>query len=194
MSTDVTSEKPGRQGIPGARSPFPLIDRVPALLADDPLVDAFLAALDEVWAPIISTLDCFDAYLDPQTAPPDMVSYLGSWVLAPIDGARTEDDLRHDVTTAHSVAAWNGTGHLLQSRLVPREAEQVEISDPSGIFTSTTPTDPMQWPEADEPMITVTVTNPTVKGAAGRVRLTKIIRDLVPAHVAYVVLVTGDES
>lgn len=190
----MTVHRPGRQGIPGARSPFPLIDRVPALLADDPMVDSFLAALDEVWAPIISTLDCFDAYLDPRLAPPDMVAYLGSWVLAPIDDARTEDDLRHDVTTAHDVASWSGTGHLLESRLVPREAEHVEIGDPGGISISTTPTDPLQWPEPDEPTVTVTVTNPTVGGRAGLERLTRMVRDLVPAHVPYVVRIVGDEA
>ena len=64
MSADLTTQRPGRQGIPGARSPFPLADHVPAMLADDPMVVAFLKALDEVWAPVISSLDCFDAYLE----------------------------------------------------------------------------------------------------------------------------------
>lgn len=194
MSTPASMERPGRQGIPGARSPFPLVDHVPALLADDPMVGAFLSALDEVWAPIITALDCFDAYLDPQLAPPDMVAYLGSWVLAPIDDARTPEDLRHDVTTAYEVAAWSGTAPLLHSRLVPRHAARVDISDPGGIHTSTTPTDPMQWPEPGQTGISVTVAHPTVDGRSGHERLTRVVRELVPAHVPCVVHVEGDGS
>ena len=51
------------------------------MLAEDPVVQLLLGALDEVLAPIISVLDCFDAYLDPRLAPLDFVDYMSSWLL-----------------------------------------------------------------------------------------------------------------
>lgn len=194
MTVDMPSQIPSpaelsRRGIPGARSPFPLVEHVPALLADDPMVVAFLEALDEVWAPIISTLDCFDAYLDPRLAPPDMVAYLGSWILALLDEARTEEQLREDVTSAHTIAAWSGTARVLHERLVPREAEAIEIIEPGGVSTSSEPTDPRAWDASADATITVSITAPRMPGPQGEERLRRLVRDLVPAHLPVRVLV-----
>ena len=183
MTADLSTQQPGRQGMPGARSPFPLAHHVPAMLADDPMVVAFLDALDEVWAPVISTLDCFDAYLDPQLAPPDMVAYLGSWILAMTDDARDEDQLRHDVATADRTAAWCGTATGLRERLVPREAEGLVIQDPGGIHTSVVPTDPYDWQDPVDPSVVIIVTGSREPGARGVERLRDLVRDLVPANV-----------
>ena len=79
--------------------------QVPAMLADDPFVRSFLASLDEVIAPAISVIDCFDAYLDPLIAPTDMVLYMGAWLLATIDDAWSEDSIRRDVAAEHEGAA-----------------------------------------------------------------------------------------
>lgn len=180
---DGSPVRVGRQGLPGARSPFPLVEHIPAQLSEDPMICAFLDALDEVWAPVITTLDCFDAYLDPHLAPPDMVAYLGSWVLALMDDTQDEEQLRADVAQAHVVAAWSGTEQILHSRLVPRDAAAIDVRDPGGIVISTTSTDPSAWQDPDDPRVVITVTSPRVAGAQGQERLTGIIRDLVPAHV-----------
>lgn len=183
MTTDPAPAKPGRQGIPGARTPFPLVEHVPAQLAEDPMIVAFLDALDEVWAPVITTLDCFDSYLDPLLAPPDMVAYLGSWILALTNDARDAEGLRADVGAAHLVSSWSGTAQVLQDRLVPREAERVTVVDPGGVLTSTTPTDPLTWADPADPTVTVSLTTSTVPGRQGTERLVRLIHDLVPAHV-----------
>ena len=75
-----------RRLIPGLGTPFPLIDQLPAILAEDEFLQRMLPALDEVLAPIVNVLDSFDSYLDPWIAPTDMVRYLGSWVLAIVPG------------------------------------------------------------------------------------------------------------
>jgi len=183
MTAELSTERPGRQGLPGARSPFPLSKQVPAMLADDPMIVAFLGALDEVWAPAITTLDCFDAYLDPRLAPPDMVAYLGSWILALTADARDEAELRHDVASGFRTAEWSGTATGLHERLVPREAGHLEIRDPGGIHTSTVPTDPQQWAEPDDSTVTLIVTDLTQVGGRSAENLRRIIHDLVPAHV-----------
>lgn len=183
MTTAQSTQRPGRQGVPGARSPFPLAQHVPAMLSDDPMIVAFLEALDEVWAPVISTLDCFDSYLDPRLAPADMVAYLGTWILAMTDDARDEAQLRHDVATAYQTVEWCGTAKGLRERLVPREAEGLEIRDPGGIHTSTVPTDPLQWADPEERTVTIIAIDPHVVGSRGEGRLRHMVRDLVPAHI-----------
>lgn len=183
MTADIDVAPVGRMAIPGAVSPFPLADHVPALLADDPMVVAFLSALDEVWAPIISTLDCFDAYLDPRLAPPDMVAYLGSWILAMIDQAQGEEQLREDVAMSHRTVATVGTTTVLHERLVPREAERVDVHDTGGIHTSIVPTDPRQWTSPGDATVVIDIFGPRDSSDQGAERLRRLIRELVPAHV-----------
>ena len=48
----------------------PLIQRLPSMYQDGMFIDEFTAGLDIVLAPIIATLDCLDAYVDPEVAPP----------------------------------------------------------------------------------------------------------------------------
>lgn len=166
-----------RHMVPGARSPFPLEAQIPAMLADDPLVCAFLRALDEVIAPAIHTLDCFDAYLDPRLAPPDMTAYLGSWVLADIDNVWDESAIRDDVANAHQRASWSGTAHAIRTRLVPREAASVEIEDSGATLVSMSPTSPVDWESADGPTARVRIDTTDLD------RIRRIVARLAPAHV-----------
>jgi phage tail-like protein len=166
-----------RQLVPGARSPFPLEAQVPAMLAEDPLICAFLRALDEVIAPAIQTLDCFDAYLDPRIAPPDMTAYIGSWVLADIDNVWDEAAIRDDVANAHQRASWSGTAHAIRTRLVPREAASVEIDDSGSTLVNMTPTSPADWATDDGPSVRVRISAPDID------RIRHIVTRLVPAHV-----------
>lgn len=178
MSSRAPTHRMGRWEVPGARSPFPLEHQIPAMLMDDPLICAFLRALDEVIAPVIQVLDCFDAYLDPHLAPPDMVSYLGSWILADIEDVWSEDAIREDVARAHDRAVWAGTAHALRERLVPRITESVEIGDPGDTLVSTMGTDPATWSDASNPVVQV------VAASGDPERIRRIISRLAPANVA----------
>lgn len=173
----------GRGVVPGLRSPFPLERQLPAMLADDQFTSRFLAALDEVIAPAISVIDCFDAYLDPLTAPTDMLRYMGAWLLATIDDAWTEDSLRRDVSDAHLRSKWGGTARGLRDRLMPHEVSALRIKESGSTIMSAVPTDPASWPEAPEPTVTLTIT-PRDKGKQEVARVTRIALGLVPAHVS----------
>ena len=69
-----------RGTVPGLTSPHPLGESLPALYADDSLAQRLCQGLDEVLAPVLATLDCLTAYLDPATAPVDLVEWLAGWV------------------------------------------------------------------------------------------------------------------
>lgn len=173
----------GRYGVPGARSPFPLAGQVPSMLADDPMAVAFLEALDEVIAPAIGVLDCFDAYLDPRLAPPDMVGYLGSWILAMVDDVWDEGSVRADVAGAQAGARWAGTARAIEDRMGERGVRAV-IDDPGSTLTSEQPTDPTSWIDPEDP--TVTVHGSLVPGAEASLDvLDRSIARLMPAHVPH---------
>lgn len=180
----VHPHRSDRRLVPGLTSPFPLIDQVPALFAEDAFLQRMLPALDEVIAPIISVLDCFYAYLDPQTAPPDMVRYLGSWLLAFYPMEANEDTLRFLVSTAVARARWRGTAEALREYLVPREVRSVTIDDPGGTFVSAYATDPEQWPPTPEPRVVITCELWTDEDVAPA-RIDRLVRVLIPAHVYY---------
>jgi len=177
MSVDVSTTPAGRGALSGARSPFPLEAQIPAMLAEDPLICAFLRGLDEVVAPVIQVLDCFDAYLDPKLAPPDMLAYIGSWILADIVDVWSEDAIRDDVARAHERATWAGTAQAIRDRLVPREAQAVEIQDSGATLLSMSPTSPADWTGGDSPSVRVRIDAPDLE------HLRRIVSRLVPAHI-----------
>ena len=179
----VMDTRAGRRGHPDAVTPFPLEAQVPAMLAEDPMIRAFLAGLDEVWAPIVLTLDCFYAYLDPRTAPLDMVAFLGSWIRADEVDAGDEAGFRADVANAHALFAMSGTAHALREHLVPREAESVDIDDPGTTLTSVMPTNPQDWIDPADPIVRIRVQARSGVTDAMKERIRATIRDLTPAHV-----------
>lgn len=172
-----------RRGVPGLHSPFPLRHQIPPMLQEDPAICAFLDGLDELIAPVISVLDSFDAYLDPQVAPLDMVRYMGGWVLASMDDVWTEETVRRDVSRSAERAKWAGTERALRDRLLPYEVRGLTVSDPGGIQVETTPTNPATWNSPGELVVTLSVV-PKVPGQAEIERLERIARTIVPAHVS----------
>ena len=178
FETDPPNSTGERRLVEGLGTPFPLINAVPPMLAEDPFVQRMLPGLDEVLAPVISTLDCFPAYLDPSTAPMDMVRYVASWLFPQIDEEWGEDALRHSLATAVARSGWRGTARGLELALVPYEASSVTIEESGSVSVSSTATDPDQWPDAPEPRVTVRFT-PAGDDAD---RVAKVIRTLVPAH------------
>lgn len=171
-----------RRGVPGLRTPFPLIQAVPPMLAEDPFVQRMMPGFDEVLAPVISTLDNFPAYLDPHTAPLDMVEYIASWMFTTLDEEWTEQALRHAVATAVERSRWRGTARGLVERLEPFDVSQITITENGSVSVSTTPTDVSSWPDPGPQVVTVAITpiDPTPEGIE---RVTRVIRSLVPAHV-----------
>lgn len=188
MTADPTLlQTSDRYGVPGLLSPFPLREQVPPMLQEDPFVEHFLDGLDEVIAPVISVLDSFDAYLDPRTAPLDMVRYMGTWVLASMDDLWTEDKLRRDVSTAAQRAKWAGTARALHDRLVPHEVFALSISEHGRVETSDKPTDPESWKEIPNEAIVLKVKT-TDRSETELTRISRIAREVVPAHVAITVI------
>lgn len=65
-------------GLPAARSRY--LDYLPPIYAEHPFLDHFLLAFERILAPIEQTIDNFDLYLDPHTAPVFFLDELASWL------------------------------------------------------------------------------------------------------------------
>lgn len=183
--TEVQQRRPEakRAAMKGIASPFPMREQVPAMLMDDPFACGLLDGLDDVIAPVISVLDCFDAYLDPFTAPDDFVRYLGSWLLATLDDPWDEAAVRRDVADAYRRACTAGTTAGLYQRLVPHLVRSVSIRDTGTTTASETPTDPADWADAPPPVVRIAVV-PHADRPVDLAQIERIVRDALPAHVA----------
>lgn len=171
-----------RAAMEGITSPFPLREQVPAMLMDDPFACGLLDGLDQVVAPVISVLDCFDAYLDPRTGPEDVVRYLGSWLLATLDDPWDEAAVRRDVADAYQRACSAGTTAGLYRRLVPHLVRSISIRDTGSTTASETPTDPADWADAPPPVVRIVVM-PHADRPVDMGQIERIVRDALPAHV-----------
>src|SRR3712207_9317558 len=70
-----------RGTVAGLPTPYPLVSLLPAVYQEeDPFIGRFTAGLDDVLAPVIATLDCLEAYVDPMLAPEDFLAWVASWV------------------------------------------------------------------------------------------------------------------
>ncbi len=71
----ISEEAPGTLGVAAA-----LRQAIPAVYQEDPLFMLLCAAFDDLMAPLVTAVDCFDAYLDPYLAPADFLPWLADLV------------------------------------------------------------------------------------------------------------------
>ncbi len=166
--------------MPGLTTPFPLVETLPGLLQDDAVAQQLCAALDEVLAPVVATLDCLPAYLDPATAPPDVLDWLAGWVgLALPEGA--EDRLRRRlVGRAADLHRSRGTADGVRAAVVAWFGVQPELTESGGADWSAVAGAPL--PGGPVPTLHVLLRVPDPSAVDVR-RLEAVVAEAVPAHV-----------
>lgn len=181
----------GHRGhVDNLETPFPLIQSVPPMLAQDTFVQRMMPAFDEVLAPIISTLDCLDSYFDPELTPEDFLRYLSSWVNSHTEDELSVPGLRHSVATAVAMSAWRGTTSSLHTRFFPYDLEDIVLEEGGGVTVSTIATDPETWPDAAPMVATVTIT-PSKDNPNSMDNIIQLIKDYAPAHLQITVVVAS---
>ncbi len=189
MGTEIIPT--GQRGhIENLETPFPLIESVPPMLAQDTFVQRMMPAFDEVLAPIISTLDCLDSYFDPAITPDDFLRYLSTWVNSHTENELSIPGLRHSVATAVAMSAWRGTTSSLQGRFFPFDLDNIVLEEGGGVTVSTTATDPETWPDAAPMVATVTIT-PSKDSPNSIENIIQLIKDYSPAHLQLSVVVAS---
>lgn len=179
-----------RGAVPGLGTPYPIGTLMPAVYQDDPATMRWTAGFDDVLAPVISTLDCVGAYVDPLVAPEDFLLWLADWFGTTLD--ENWPLRRRRSAVARSVALFRRTGTVAGLRaLVELVTEcQVEVTDSGGVAWSQTPNTAL--PGRDEVAVEVRVLTPPDVQLDVRA-LDELVAAAKPAHVAHHVEVSGDD-
>ncbi|HZP49721.1 phage tail protein [Actinocrinis sp.] len=173
-----------RAAVEGLGTPYPLGSLMPAIYQEDPFTMRWTAALDEVLAPVISTLDCLGAYIDPDLAPEDFLLWLSGWF--GLSGVFDENWplRRRREAVARSVALYRlrGTAEGVRGLLELAAGVRVEVLDSGG--TSWSPVPGGALPGAAHARMTVRIlAEPGDLGDAEA--LGDLIAAAKPAHVAH---------
>lgn len=104
-----------RTGVPGLPTPHPLIEQLPAVYLEQDFLQRFLAALDDVLAPVLLTIDNLPAHLDPRSAPDDFLAWLAQWV-----AVEPYEDSAPDRQRAAVRGRWPGTPGAGRRAVWPR--------------------------------------------------------------------------
>ena len=127
-----------RAAIENLASPHPLGERLPAIYHGDGFAQGLTAALDQVLAPILNTLDNLEWYLDPRLAPADFLSWLGAWVGMALDESLPLERQRTLVGEAAALYRVRGTARGLAHHLEIVTGARVEVEDSGGTAWHTT--------------------------------------------------------
>lgn len=180
----------------GLDSPHPLGGLMPAVYQDDEFTMRWTGALDQVLAPVIASLDCLDAYVDPRLAPEDFLGWLAGWCGMVLD-ENWPLPRRRDVVSAMA-ALYRGRGTLagLRDHVQLVTGGQVEVTDSGGASWSA---DPGGGPDpgpgsgsgsgsAPSVAVRVTVADPAQVNVRA---LDALISAIKPAHVIHKLEVAG---
>lgn len=172
-----------RGTLPGLDTPYPLSDLLPAILQEDMLVTRLLSVFDELLAPIIGTLDCLYAYLDPRLAPPDFVEWLAAaWVGVELDENWPLERQRAIVGAAIELYRLRGTMTGLRTHLEIVSGGHVEIADNGGVSWSATPNGELPGQAVPRLAVSVHTADPEAVDLAA---VDAVITANKPAHVAH---------
>jgi phage tail-like protein len=164
----------------------PIASYLPAMLQADDFCVRFTQGLDPVLAPVLATIDNLDAYLDPWLTPPDFLGWLAGWFAVELDATWAEEQRRALVANALELGRWRGTVAGLSLLVQLYTGEGVEIDDGGGVTASDDPDAPLPGRPAGR----VVVRYRSSEGV-DEDRLTRLVRDAVPAHLSVRCEATG---
>ncbi len=174
--------------VPGLASPYPIGEILPSVYRADSFTQRWCSAFDEVLAPIIATLDSLPAYLDPATAPEDLLPWLAGWMGIALDGHQSAERQRELVQIGVELLQWRGTMRGVRAAVRALFEIDPELVESGGTAQSTQPGSPL--PGADRPELLVRLRVPNAEEFDVR-RLDALVEMAKPAHVPHRVEVTG---
>lgn len=173
-----------RSSAPGMPVAVPLGSMLPSVYqTEDEFLMRFTSGLDDVLAPVVSTLDCLWSYVDPRLAPADFVDWLANWVgLETTFGDSDLARMRLAVAEAVRLYRLRGTPAGLRSHLELITGGRVQIVDSGGVSVSTAPDSPL--PGEDTPRLAIRVTG---SAPALEPLVEAVVKASKPAHVMHAV-------
>lgn len=166
----------------GLATPYPLATLLPPVLQEDPIAVQLTAALDDVLAPVIATLDCLHAYVDPDLAPRDFLEWLAGWVGAVLDERWPQARQRITVARAVELYRLRGTVAGLRAHVEVATGGVVEVVDSGGVSWSQSPSEEPDGPEETELLVRV---RPPAGAGTDAAAVHAIVAAVKPAHIPH---------
>jgi phage tail-like protein len=174
--------------VAGLVSPHPLGAGLPALYQEDAFALRLVGALDEVLAPIFSSLDTLHAYLDPALAPDDFLEWLAGWVGVTLDETWPIERRRQLVAEATQLYRSRGTVAGLAAQVAIYTGGEVQVEDNGAAAWSAKAGGAVPGTAAPRLRVRVTVDDPNSVSLA---RLEAVVATAKPAHVPHTIEVVG---
>ncbi|HEX4061760.1 MAG TPA: phage tail protein [Streptosporangiaceae bacterium] len=171
-----------RGGVEGLGTPYPLHTLMPALYQEDSFTLRLTLAVDQVLSPVISTIDCLEAYVDPMLAPDDFLQWLSSWFGERLDQEWPAARRRRFVAECVELFRTRGTVAGLRRQLELGTGGRVEIAESGGVSWSAKPGG--ELPGEDVPRLAVRITVEDAS-AVDEKAIAALIRAAKPAHVVH---------
>jgi phage tail-like protein len=171
-----------RGTLDGLATPHPLGAALPALYQEDDLTQRLLGAMDGVLAPVLSSLDNLDCYLDPALAPPDFVAWLAEWVGALVDETWPPERQRAMVARMVTLYRRRGTVGGLREHVELATGGDVEVEDNGKVSWSPSPQAPLPGSAGAYLTVRVRVDDP---GSVDSSELERLVVAAKPAHVPH---------
>lgn len=171
-----------RGAIDGLRSRMPIGPSLPALYHGDDFCQRLTMVFDDALSPVVTTLDCFPAYLDPALAPEDFVAWLAGWVAVSLDEAWSPDQRRRLVAKAVEIYRHRGTVEAMSMAIRLYTGADPEITDSGGCSWSSRANSAL--PGGSTPWLKVRVTVARAGQVDARV-VEGIVRENKPAHLPH---------
>jgi phage tail-like protein len=168
--------------VPGLASPYPLGETLPSLYREDNFAQQLCGGLDEVLAPVIATLDSLPAYLDPATAPEDMLGWLAGWMGITLDGHQSAERQREFVQVGVELLQWRGTVRGIRAAVAALFDATPEIIESGGAATSTKPGSALPGSDRPDLLVRLAVTDPEAFDVR---RLDALVELVKPAHLPH---------
>jgi len=173
-----------RGALDGLVSPHPLGPQLPAVFAEDDLAQRYVAGLDDLFAPLLSVLDCLEAYFSPHLAPIDFVGWLADWVGAELHGDESEWQTRGAVAAATVLHRVRGTRRGLAAAVQMAFGVVPVIVESGGATWSERPLGEFPGEPAPRLEVFLEVSDPARVDVR---RLDALVAAARPAHVPYAV-------
>jgi phage tail-like protein len=168
-----------RRAADGIDARYSLAGSIPALYHDDDFFMNLVGGFDAVLAPIQAVIDDLDAYVDPLTAPPDLLEWVGTWMGLTVNRRWPVQRRREFVARALSVYLWRGTKRGIEEAVELYTGVRPEVVDSGGVSASPEPLGDMPGSFQRTVSVVVRTTDPTIDAAT----VDRIVADVKPAHV-----------
>jgi phage tail-like protein len=163
-------------------SPHPLARTLPGLFHGESFVERLCAALDDVLAPVVCTLDNLPAYLDVATAPEDLLPWLAAWTGMSVDPGQSRERQRLLLRRAVALQGIQGTPRGIELAVEAVFGLRAEVQETGAVTWSMESETPLPGEPLQAFVVQVFAAQDQV---VDEQRLDLVVSSLKPAHVVH---------